>query len=241
MTWQRKQNTNKNKIIKTQVKFTTTNGIIPLERYGEHSPMLACDDVEMSFAFAHEKSICALHALFSTGTIPTDDEILFDWQNLDKYLDVPILFQISNNKIWQDKGDENLWLFKFQGYKQSRVYNADWAAEHGHLETLKWVRANGGNWTAYAADFAAGNGHLEILKWVRTNGGNWTTLAAHWSAKNGHLETLKWIRANGGEWTSWSADLAAENGHLETLRWICANGGEWTAYAADKVADNWRL
>ena len=28
-------------------KFTATNGIIPFERYGEHSPMLACDDVEM--------------------------------------------------------------------------------------------------------------------------------------------------------------------------------------------------
>ena len=92
--------------------FTVTNGIIPFERYGEHSPMLACGDVEMTFTFAHAKSICALHALFSTGDIPIDDEILSDWQNLDKYLDVPILFQISNNKTWQDKGDENLWLFK---------------------------------------------------------------------------------------------------------------------------------
>ena len=66
--------------------------------------MLACDDVEMSFIFAHAKSIRALHALFFTGEVPMDDEILFDWQNLDKYLDVPILFQISNNKKWQDKG-----------------------------------------------------------------------------------------------------------------------------------------
>ena len=125
-----------------QVKFTATNGIIPLERYGEHSPILACDDVEMSFTFAHTKSICALHSLFFTGDIPIDDEILFDWQNLDKYLDVPILFQISNNKKWQDKGDENLWLFKLQGYKQS-CYNAHWAAKNGHygdfeMDSCQW-------------------------------------------------------------------------------------------------------
>ena len=80
------------------IKFTITNGIIPFERYGEHSPIIACDDVEMCFTFAHAKSIDAIHALFSVGDIPKDDDILLDWQNLDKYLDVPILFQISNNK-----------------------------------------------------------------------------------------------------------------------------------------------
>ena len=187
------------------VKFTTTNGIIPFERYGEHSPMLACDDVEMTFTFAHAKSICALHALFATGDVPTDDDILFDWQALDKYLDVPILFQISNNKTWQDKGDENLWLFMLQGYKQSEKYNTDWVAGNGHLETLKWIRANGGTWTSDAANWAASNGQLETLKWIRANGGEWTSAAAVRAAQNGQLETLKWIRANGGEWTASAA------------------------------------
>ena len=98
--------------------FTVTNGIIPFERYGEHSPMLACGDVEMTFTFAHAKSICALHALFSTGDIPIDDEILSDWQNLDKYLDVPILFQISNGGEWTSSA-------------------AYWVAENGHLEIMK--------------------------------------------------------------------------------------------------------
>ena len=220
-------------------KFTATNGIIPFERYGEHSPILACHDVEMTFVFAHTKSICALHALFSTGDIPIDDDILFDWQNLDKYLDVPILFQI-NNKIWQDKGDENLWLFKLQGYKQL-TYNTTWAAKNGHLETLKWIRANGGAWTSNAANWAAENGHLETLEWIRANGGEWTSWAADRAAQNGHLETLKWIRANGGKWTSNAANWAAENGHLETLEWIRANGGEWTYWAANMAAKNGHL
>ena len=201
-----------NIIIKTPVKvatFTMINGIIPLERYGEHSPMLACDDMEMIFVFAHAKSICALYALFSAGDVPTDDDILFDWQCLDKYLDVPILFQISNNKTWQNKGDENLWLFKLQGYKQS-YYNADWAAVHGHLEILKWIRTNGGDWTSKAADWAAGNGHLATLKWIRANGGKWTSYATAFADANGQLDTLKWIRDNGGEKSS----------HEKTVIWI---------------------
>ena len=228
-----------NIVIETPVAtFTATNGIIPFERYGEQSPVLACDDVEMTFTFAFAKSIDAIYALFSTGDIPIDDKILSDWQNLDKYLDVPILFQISNHKTWQDKGDENLWLFKLQGYKQSPVYNANWAATHGHLETLKWIRANGGKWTSHAANWAARNGQLETLKWIRANGGTWTSWAADNAAENGHLETLKWIRANGGKWTHAAADDAAENGHLETLKWIRANGGEWTDDATNYAAKN---
>ena len=248
--------------------FTRTNSIIPFEHYGEQSPVLACDDVEMTFTFAFAKSIDAIHALFSTGDIPIDDDILSDWQNLDKYLDIPILFQISNNKTWQDKGDENLWLFKLQGYKQSEEYNTTWAAKNGHLEILKWIRANGGEWTERAADYtaesghletlkwiranggtwtswatnsAARNGHLETLKWIRDNGGTWTSNAANWAATSGHLETLKWIRANGGTWTSDATNWAARNGHLETLKWIRANGGKWTSAAADWAAENGHL
>jgi hypothetical protein len=39
--------------------------------------------------------------------------------------------------------------------------------EDGHLETLKWIRENGREWTLNSADWAAGNGHLETLKWIR--------------------------------------------------------------------------
>jgi hypothetical protein len=48
-----------------------------------------------------------------------------------------------------------------------------------------------------AADCAAENGHLETLKWIRANGGEWTTEAADWAAVNVHLETLEWlVRSN---------------------------------------------
>ena len=56
------------------------------------------------------------------------------------------------------------------------------------------------------------------MKWICANGGEWTSATADGAAENGHLETLKWIRANGGECTSAAADGAAANGHLETLK-----------------------
>ena len=50
-----------NIVIETPVAtFTATNSIIPFERYGEQSPVLACDDVEMTFTFAFAKSIDAI-------------------------------------------------------------------------------------------------------------------------------------------------------------------------------------
>jgi hypothetical protein len=44
------------------------------------------------------------------------------------------------------------------------------AASKGDLESLKWIRANGGEWTYMAADNAARNGHLEVVKWIRESG-----------------------------------------------------------------------
>jgi hypothetical protein len=42
------------------------------------------------------------------------------------------------------------------------------------LETLKWIRANGGEWTHWAADGAAKNVHLETLKWIKyMDSGEW--------------------------------------------------------------------
>ena len=97
------------------------------------------------------------------------------------------------------------------------------------METLKWIRDNGGGWSSFAAINAAMNGHLETLKWIRANGGEWDEWAANWAANNGHLETLKWIRANGGEWSSFAADYAAMNGHLEIVEWVkYVDSGKWS-------------
>ena len=83
--------------------------------------------------------------------------------------------------------------------------NADEAAARGDLETLKWIRENGGEWTEWAANNAAANGHLETLKWIRANGGEWTSSAADGAAANGHLEIVEWIKY--GDSGRWSEDL----------------------------------
>ena len=47
------------------------------------------------------------------------------------------------------------------------------AAQYGHLEILKWGRANGCPWGAWTCSYAAWGGHLEMLKWARANGCPW--------------------------------------------------------------------
>ncbi len=43
------------------------------------------------------------------------------------------------------------------------------------METLTWIRANGGKWTSCAADRAANNGHLEIVEWIKyVKSGKWS-------------------------------------------------------------------
>ena len=47
------------------------------------------------------------------------------------------------------------------------------AAEGGHLEVLKWARANKCPWDEWTCKLAAAGGHLEVLKWARENDCPW--------------------------------------------------------------------
>jgi hypothetical protein len=235
------------------VRFTKDEPI-SLEHYGKHSPFFVSelDDLVFEFKISNDdmEELCNF---FDNGDIPSI--IPRSWTDLDEYLDIPILSKLVDES-WMFGGDQYLWLLKLKSRYADGCFQppkyidtmwdwdwnaADWSAQDGHLETLKWVRENGGEWTYKAADWAARNGHLETLKWIRENGGEWTSNAADYAARKGHLETLKWIRENGGEWTNWAADYAAREGHLETLKWIRANGGEWTSNAADHAAMNGHL
>ena len=44
------------------------------------------------------------------------------------------------------------------------------AAEHGHLEVLRWAREHGCPWNEDTCYYAARNGHLEVLQWAREHG-----------------------------------------------------------------------
>ena len=132
-----------------------------------------------------------------------------------------------------------------QNFHTANIYGATpafIAAQNGHLEVLKFLKASGCNletadnngWTP--AHIAAQNGHLEVLKFLKASGCNletadndgWTP--AYIAARNGHLEVLKLLKASGcnletasnNGWTP--ACSAAQNGHLEVLQFLKASG-----------------
>ena len=48
-----------------------------------------------------------------------------------------------------------------------------YAAMHGHLEVLKWLRDNDCPLNLRTSSCAAEGGHLDVLKWLRDNGCPW--------------------------------------------------------------------
>ena len=263
---------NKRQCLPKRTAFTAT-WPIPCTFYGPLSPLALSNNIEGPVSIeanliVEDLDLEQLNRLFINRQIPEEIPET-KWLMVDRYLDIPTLKWVADG-TWSDRGDEVLWLRRtnFQSYEFPKLWvwaaknghletlkwieangGAEWAqpiaannaAANGHLEVLQWIRANGGEWTSGAANGAAANGHLEILQWIHANGGDWTPGAANWAAANGHLKVLQWIRANGGDWTSCAANWAAENGHLEILQWIRANGGEWTSYAADGAANNGHL
>ena len=47
------------------------------------------------------------------------------------------------------------------------------AAMGGHIEVLKWLRAEGCPWYYETCLFAVDKGHVELLRWARENGCPW--------------------------------------------------------------------
>ena len=116
-----------------------------------------------------------------------------------------------------------LWLlFK----SRCNIDGANWAAQNGYLNVLKWLSQrnppilpdlNGANQ-------ASSNNHLDIIKWLsRLNppilpNEKGATLAV----VNGHLDMLKWLTQRYPPILplSFSGDSAAENGHVDILEYL---------------------
>ena len=69
-------------------------------------------------------------------------------------------------------------------------------------------------WTSQACSEAEG-GHLEVLKWLRANGCPLPRGVMTAAAKGGRLEVLKYLRTNpdGFEWNERTCSFAAREGH----------------------------
>ena len=86
------------------------------------------------------------------------------------------------------------------------------AAEHGHLEVLRWARENGylsRDRSAVCAQAAHG-GHLEILQWLHANRCCMCKATCEEATYRYDVEMLRWARENGCEWTAHVRDKAAE-------------------------------
>ena len=101
-------------------------------------------------------------------------------------------------------------------------HTCSWAAFHGHLEVIKWLRAKECPWGIAASANAAYSGHLEVLQWMRAQGPPcpWDSYVCYYAAGNGHLEVLRWARSQGCPWHEDVPFIAARCGHLEVLVWL---------------------
>ena len=59
-------------------------------------------------------------------------------------------------------------------------------------EKMAAVGMNGSTCT-----YAAGGGHLEVLKWARANGCPWNNRVLHYAAKYKHAAIVNWAVTNG--------------------------------------------
>jgi hypothetical protein len=66
----------------------------------------------------------------------------------------------------------------------------------------------------------AGVGHLDVLRWARANGCEWDEGTCYAAAGGGHLAVLQWARANGCPWGKWGCLLLVRYGTNDDEMWI---------------------
>ena len=115
----------------------------------------------------------------------------------------------------------------------------NWAAQGGHLELVKWLRAKGCPWGTTTSANAAFGGHLEVLQWMRGQDPPcpWDSNVCYFAASKGHLEVLRWARSQGCPWNENAPCAAAMNGHLKTLVWLIQEGCPYDKEECRRVAE----
>jgi hypothetical protein len=97
--------------------------------------------------------------------------------------------------------------------------DAGLAAKLGCLTALRNLLQRGHLDRRFVCKNAAQGGHLEVLRWARANGCPWDEATCASAAESGHFEVLRWARANGCPWDEATCASAAESGHFEVLKW----------------------
>ena len=116
----------------------------------------------------------------------------------------------------------------------------DECARRGELDSLKWARSKGCEWTQPVSDAEC----MEVLKrtglYSRTpfiskqlirsdciffaGDGMMKRGTCFVAAQAGHLHIIQWARENGCEWYDETCKAAVESGHWDIARWCIDNG-----------------
>ena len=103
-----------------------------------------------------------------------------------------------------------------------------WAAFGGKLETLKWLIAHGSPVGADVAKEAAEHGHLDVLKYLKAQFPEQYTefprKAMVLAARHNYAEVVEWLHANNTVLTPEVVYEAAQYGFADIVRWALRQG-----------------
>jgi hypothetical protein len=146
---------------------------------------------------------------------------------------------------------------------KGELEHMQWAREHGRpwgkgiceraaglglvspgrsIEVLKWLRANGREYTGWEMVRPFETGCLDVLQWLRADGCPWEpgsrigSVGLLGAASHGQLAALVWARAEECPWHPLTCYAAARNGHLDVLQWAHANGCPWDQHTYKAAA-----
>ena len=122
-------------------------------------------------------------------------------------------------------------------YSECRYTMAHVAAEHGHLELVKWLCGEGGFAMAKVVMWSAARiGNLELVQWLRGEGCPWSYSTCFYAVHHGHFEVLRWARENGCPWTAVTRNrAAAELGYTDDFGNLVDDSGNLVDFNGDPV------
>jgi len=111
------------------------------------------------------------------------------------------------------------------------------AAQFGHLNALKCLRACGASWNIATCNTAANAGHADVMEWLLTHHCPYNEEAARLAAGKGHVDILQCIHLHKLPLsTFWVCMRAAGTGHVGILQWVHTTFGSLDRYSWDDVA-----
>lgn len=103
-----------------------------------------------------------------------------------------------------------------------KVWNT--AIDHGYLEVVLWLRANGHPWPKDACRRAARHEHRNVLLAAKADGLVWDEYVCMEAAGKGDIDLVRWLRMNGCPWGVTTTRALARRGAIALVEWAIAQG-----------------